>query len=173
MPKPKPPQNKPAADSFITALQLAQSWILQKPVRDRVNPKKLTVALSTIPEMWVENFYPSNIDPEKTGLDTKSEPCPLTLTMTFSDEPKNPRRLIIGNVSRKTVEEKEEPGPPQFPGGPPRTITKKIETEYRYAKLDKTALVFDIRGDKLNDLFFLNSTVQPGPNEPILQRPLR
>ena len=136
-----------------------------------MNPKKLTVDLERHTGNVGGKFLPLDIGPGEDRAGTKSEPGPLTLTMTSSDEPKNPRRLIIGNVSRKRWKKKGT-GLPRFPGGPPRTITKKIETEYRYAKLDKTALVFDIRGDKLNNLFFLNSTVQPGPNEPIPPAPL-
>jgi hypothetical protein len=168
---PKPPRNKAGANPIITTLQLAQSWRLEEPVRDRVDPKKLLAALGAVPDLWVDRFYAGAIDAESTGFDPNSQPAPLTLTLTFSDEPKAPRKLIIGKVSRKTVEEREEFAPSPVPGVPPQMSTKRIITEYRYAKLDKTPLIFDIRVDKLNDLFFLKSDVQPPPGEPIPPAP--
>src|SRR5262249_12844276 len=62
-----------------------------------------------------------------------------------------------GNVSQV----KERPGtpPPPQPGAPPLPPVA-IREEYRYARLEGQSLIFEIKADKLNELFVPASTLR-------------
>jgi hypothetical protein len=133
---------KPGAE--ITAERLADEWDLAEPVPDRVDPDKLRGALAAVPDLWVENFV-GDVDPNKTGL-TKPE---RTLKVETN---KRTVEIQIGAVSRE-VEKKAPPPPPPPFGQPPQPPPPPIKEVYRFAKLAGNPQVFEVKADKIGDLF--------------------
>src|SRR5262249_13553327 len=72
-----------------------------------------------------------------------------TITLTRQDGKEV--TVLIGAVSRSTTKT-EAPSPPMFPGAPPSPPRITTE-EYRFARLKDNDLAFELRTDKLNDLF--------------------
>jgi hypothetical protein len=71
------------------------------------------------------------------------------------------RSLVVGKTTKVNTRV-EQAGPPPQPGLPPPQ-PKIIEEKFHYAKLDDNPLVFEVRGDKLNDLFFTEKKDEPTP----------
>ena len=148
-PDPRRDPDRPSGEPAIAANQLAAAWVLdteladkKTPVRDRPDPAKLRAVLTAVPDLWVESFA----KPDKpTGLDKPER----TVTVTRADG--KAVTVLIGAVSKSTTKT-EPPAPPMFPGAPPQP-PKVTTEEYRYAKLKDNELVFELRTDKLNDLF--------------------
>ena len=152
-PPPRRDPNRPSAEATVPANDLAAAWELDADVpdpktpkarvtvRDRVDPAKLKAVLTGVPELWVEKFV--DVTPEEAGLAANPE---YTLTVTRKNGQST--ALRIGRVSRRTEPAVEVPDP--FNPMPP---PKKAAEEYRYAKLDNNPLVFEVRTDKLGDLF--------------------
>jgi Domain of unknown function (DUF4340) len=181
LPVPQPPEGAPAADAFVTAAQLADVWRLDYPVRDRVDPAKLKALLRAVPDLWVERFLtPPAVVDEVAGLfprwlrgrapEEEQEGFLEEVGLSGADALElevrsaggSTRRLLIGKVSRSTT--RTEPAPqPMFPGQPPPP-PRMVTEEYRYAKLADNPLVFEVKGDKLKDVFF--STGPPDPLAP-------
>lgn len=151
-PEPKADPEKPFADATLPAAKLATAWELAEvegakkgfqPLRDRVDPARLRAVLTGIPDVWAVSFV-TDKSPAETGLDRPEK----SLTVTAADG--SAVTLRIGNVSRTvTKTEPQPPAQPFAPPPPPRVTTE----EYRYAKLDNNPLVFEVRADKLADLF--------------------
>lgn len=151
-PTPRRDPNRPSAEAMLPANDLAAVWELDAEVpdpkspksrisvRDRVDPAKLKAVLTSVPELWVEKFV--DVTPEEAGVATKPE---YTLTVTRKNGQST--ALRIGRVSRRTEAPLDLPDP--LNPMPP----KKSGEEYRYAKLDNNPLVFEVRTDKLADLF--------------------
>lgn len=55
-PKPEVPADKPNSDAVVSPAQLADCWVLVEPVRDRIDPDKLKSIITTIADIWVEQF---------------------------------------------------------------------------------------------------------------------
>jgi hypothetical protein len=122
--------------------RLAEEWELAEPVADHADPDKLRAALAVAPDIWVDNFVtvPNLAD---AGLDKPERTLKVeTATRTID--------LLIGKISREV--EKKAPPPPANPFGapPPPPPGKEV---YRYAKLAGNPQVFEIKADKLGDLF--------------------
>ena len=143
--------DRPAAEAGLTADRLAGAWELdaqaadgKATVRDKVAPAKLRAALTAVPDLWVEKFVDGK-SPAETGLDkpdhalTVTRPGGQAVTVRF------------GKVARSVS--KIEDQPPPSPFAPPPPPPKVTTEEYRYAKLDNNPLVFEVRTDKLKDLF--------------------
>lgn len=151
-PEPRRDSDRPASEPAISAGRLAAAWVLEteaagkdgKParVRDRIDPAKLRTILTAVPDLWVEAFVPVGT---ATGLDRPER----TITVTRADG--KSITVLIGGVSR-SVSKTEPAPPPMFPGAPPQPPRTTTE-EYRYAKLKDNDLVFELRTDKLDDLF--------------------
>jgi len=191
-PTPKPSSGERAnSEPKITPEQLAASWIIVEPYRDRVDPAKLGAILTAIPELMVEQFEDKKVTWFQTGLTEKSldkfltavsltqplaagpalpivaafglgiyelaEP-PMTLTVTLADG--SSRELVLGNVSRATS--RIEQSPPMFPGQPPQPNI--ITEEYRYAKIGSNPLVFELKDNRLNDIFLSKAPAAPKAN---------
>jgi hypothetical protein len=178
-PTPQPVAAEKGADPALTPDRLALAWALVAPVRDRVEPEKLRKLLAAVPDLWVEEFA-YNTDQlfaladllaapsaghlavgaalldhaakpdaflKRTGLEKPER----TLTVTRADGTKV---VIQFGAVAKTGERDEPvtlPGGP--PGAPPRTITRKVPEEYRFARLANNPQVFVVRADKFADLF--------------------
>lgn len=152
------PEAKPgeggSIEPTLAAAQLAAAWEVVgiepggekkgfQSTRDKADPAKLRAVLTTVPELWAETFVKGKTDAE-TGLDKPER----TVTVTRANGAAVTIR--IGKVSRSDT--KVSAPPPASPFGPPPQPTITTE-EYRYAKLDNNPLVFEVRADKLGDLF--------------------
>src|SRR5262249_15518530 len=134
---------KPGAD--LTTERLAERWELAAPVTDRVDPDRLRNVLAAVPELWVEGFV-NDADPAKTGLDKPER----KLHAEFYD--RAAVTLLVGNVSR--VSEKKPPAPPPAsPFAPPPPPPPVVREEFRYAKLPDNPQVFEVKADRLGELF--------------------
>jgi hypothetical protein len=146
---PNPPvrraASRPTADAGLLADELATAWELAAPVRDRPDPAKLRGILTAIPELWVDAFTNKTADAaglKETGLDLPER------EITLTPKEGKPIGVKIGKVSRTVTRD----GPPGPPMGPIPPMPTKITEEYRYAKFDDNALIFEMRSDKLPDL---------------------
>ncbi len=155
-PPPRRDPDRPTGEPAVSARELAAAWELDAEipdpagsadaktritVRDRVDPAKLRTVLTAIPELWVEKFVAAT--PEEAGLAADPK-----YTITVTQKNGQTKSLRIGRISRRT-EGTAEPPPDMFSPPPP----KKAGEEYRYAKLDNNPLVFEVRTDKLTDVF--------------------
>lgn len=172
LPVEKPLPSRPTGDRFVTPAQIAESWRLVEPVADRVDPAKLKSILSAVTDLWVEKFlerdeaarlgFPlaagaKRLTPDQqaasglvlsgAGALAKGDGSP-SITVGFKDG--SSRTLKIGKVSRS--ERKVEP-PPQLPGAPPLPPRETSE-EWRVAQLGDNPLPFEVKADKLKDIFF-------------------
>jgi len=182
-PKPKPPIDKPAGDAVVLANHVAEAWRITEPVQDRADPAKLKAILATIPDLWVEQFVfdkdtvgafssviggvvesifqPDGPFLEIAGLKTPANRITITLANGTT------RTLLLGQTTRMNVRTEPAP-PPPFPMAPPQP-PKIIEEKYYFAKLADNPLIFEVKGDKLAEVFLeakadpLAKVDPPGP----------
>lgn len=146
--------DRPASEPTLSAERVAGVWELVevrepdqsafRALRDHVDPAKLRGVLTALPEIWAEQFVSGRSDAE-LGLDKPERSVQLSFVNGTNAV------LRIGKLSRRVVREAAPPPPSPF-GQPPPPPAPKIE-EYYYARLDNNPLVFEIRGDKFNDMF--------------------
>lgn len=138
-------KSRGSAPLAVTVDQLAGMWELTAPVTDHVDPDKLRGVLAAVPELWVEAFLP-DADPQVTGLDAPERTIAVTM-------PEQSLKVLIGKVSR--IKEIKPPAPPApaNPFSPPPPPPQPLREEYRYAKLPNNPQLFEVRGDRLGELF--------------------
>jgi Domain of unknown function (DUF4340) len=73
--------------------------------------------------------------------------------MTLNSRPQEPVHVRFGGIAKITEREEPFSVPAGPPGTPPRTVTRKIPTEYRYARIDGNPQVFVVSAEKFPDLF--------------------
>ena len=171
-PKPMPFSDKPGADLGIVAARYADAWRLVEPLPDRVDPSKLKAILAVIPDLWVEQFVsPSSLlEPIRATLPPKfdekdlpkqiglgDDAMRLTLTMTN----KTSRTIRFGKVLRNKTSTVPAP-PPPFPGAPP-SPPKIVDEKYYVAQIEGSPFYFEVKGDKLGDIFLTTSDSADGP----------
>jgi hypothetical protein len=156
-PEAKRELNRATAEPSVALNTLAQSWQLQfstgsKPpvagvsVVDRLDPTKLKNVLTTVPDLWVEGFIPSgNVTLAAAELEKP------TRTITINRADGKALVLFIGKEIRTTTKTEAPPAPPMFGAPPPPP--KIIKETYCYAKLKDNELIFELRTDKLDELF--------------------
>src|SRR5208283_5086978 len=126
---------------------------LTEPVRDHADPEKLKTILSAVPDVWAEHFVNNPKTLEEYGLDKPEE----TLTVTRAGG--QALTLLIGKESPRKVERRTvRPAPPFGPPMPP--MVDMVVEKYRYAKLQDNAQVFEIKADKLKDVFVALDTLR-------------
>ena len=59
-PAPRRDADRPGASKALFANELADSWKLLSPAVDRVDPAKLKMVLTTLPDLWVDGFIPAD-----------------------------------------------------------------------------------------------------------------
>jgi hypothetical protein len=152
-PEPRRDPDRPTAEPALAPNRLAEAWVVEfagpkgsAVLRDRPDPAKLQAALTAVPELWAEAFVPADeASPTRTGLDAPDR----SVTVTRADG--KAITVQIGNV-RRTAAKSEPAPPPPAPGMPP--MPPRVTTEeYRFARLKDSDLVFELRSDKLADLF--------------------
>jgi hypothetical protein len=141
-------EKKPAA-STITLTKKGEEWELAQPVRDRIDPDKRKSLLQVVPDIWAEHFVAKpDKDLAKYGL--KDPEQILRVVPAGSDKP---IVLWIGSESpTKRTRTITRPAPPI--GGMQRPpMTERIDEKFRYAKLENNDQIFEIKADKLKDVF--------------------
>jgi hypothetical protein len=122
-------------------------WEIREPVRDRADPDKLKTILSAVPDVWAEQFVDKpKSDLAEYGLKDPQE----TISIVGSNGEKI--KLLIGKQSQVKTRTVMRPAPNI--GGPPMPPQQEvIHDEFRYAKLDGNPQIFEIKADKLKDIF--------------------
>jgi hypothetical protein len=124
-----------------------EAWELSRPVRDRTDPERLNTVLGAVPDVWAEQFVPRPYkDLAEYGL--KDPEQTLSVTKPGGDTV----TLLIGKLS-PTVRERKVPGPAPPPGMPFQPPPVTVREEYRYAKLRDNDQIFEIKVDRLKDVF--------------------
>jgi hypothetical protein len=122
-------------------------WQLDQPHRDLADPDRLRTILSTVPDIWAEQFVAK---PRKDLAEYGLKDPEQTLQVTGPSG--STVTLLIGKQSRVTTRTVMRPAPNM--GGPPLPPQREVvHEEFRYAKLQDNDQIFDIKADKLKDLF--------------------
>jgi hypothetical protein len=139
-----------------TLTRTGKEWELLEPVKDRADPDQLKTVLTNVPDIWAEQFVVNPkkdlaayglADPEQTIVVTRSDGGTVT--------------LLIGKQSQMKTRTVTRPAPPGGPPGLPRQPQQEtVHEEYRYAKLQNNDQVFEIKGDKLKDVFVAVDTLR-------------
>ncbi len=160
----------------FTLERSGDEWKLDLPVRDRLDAAPRDALLSAVPDIWAEQFAPSNAGdiPSVLGLFRPQTAAPLAATDAFFATQGgllvrsgllDPERTIavkydngdtltleIGGVSSRKVKMVPAPPPPGMPPGMPQQMRPVVQ-EYRYARLQDNDQIFQIQADKLKDVF--------------------
>ena len=132
--------------SNFTLDHKAGEWNLKEPTRDRADPEKLRTVLAAVPDVWADHFVRNaKKDLAEYGLDKPEQ----TIAVTRNDG--TTVTLLIGKESPRTEERKVTRQPP--PGQPLPPMVEKVVQKFRYAKLAGNDQIFEIKADKLTDLF--------------------
>lgn len=124
------------------------TWELRQPFRDHVDPDKLNTLLTALPDVWAEQFVTKAKDLTDYGLQEPEQ------TIQITPPTGGPRTLLVGKVSQTKIRTVTRPAPPQQQFAPPMPPMRDIvHEEYRYAKLADNDQVFEIKADKLKDIF--------------------
>ncbi len=122
-------------------------WDLTRPVRDRTDPDHLNTLLGALPDIWAEQFVPRPYK-DLTEYGLKAPEQTLSVTKPSGDIV----TLLIGKLS-PTVRERKVPGPAPPPGMPFQPPPLTVKDEYRYAKLRDNDQIFEIKVERLKDIF--------------------
>ncbi len=135
----------------FTVVRSGKDWKeaeLAEPVRDRLDDAALKALLAGVFDLWAEKFFAPKKDlMERAGL-TKPERI-----ITAKNDKGDAVTLLIGSISGSR--QKMVPAPQQqgmFPGMRQQPMMPVTE-EYRYAKLKDNDQIFEIKTDKLKDVF--------------------
>jgi hypothetical protein len=160
------------------------SWELQEPVRDRLEARSRDALLEAVPDIWAEHFVNQDVG-AVAALAAGAETNPWTaaaaaywatpqgllaksglhepervLTVTRADGERV--ALLIGRPSGSHARKVLRSMPAGPPGFPPREVEQTVFDEYRYAKLEGNDQIFEIKADKLKDVFVaLDSLREP------------
>lgn len=134
--------------------QVGDTWEIKEPVRDHVDPDKLNILLTAIPDIWAEQFVNKpKSDLGEYGLKDPSQ------TIRVTRPGGEPMTLLIGRQSQTKTRRVMRPAPNM--GGPPMPPQQEIvHEEYRFAKLEGNDQIFEIKADKLKDLFVAADTLR-------------
>lgn len=122
------------------------TWELQEPVHDRPDPDKLNALLTAVPDIWAEQFVDK---PKKDLAEYGLQEPEQTLRITRPTG--ETVTLLIGKQSRMKTRMVTRPAPPFGPPMPPQR--EVVHEEYRYGKLMDNEQIFEIKADKLKDIF--------------------
>ncbi len=179
-PTPAPTVTTKGAEPVVQPDRLADVWALDAPVRDRLDPAKLQQVLAALPELWVEDFVPAaqggyvaehpfamarlfavpvepffaavvRLHPE-TLADPREELQKSKQSVSVRMKDGSTVTVKFGGTA-KVTERDEQVTLPSPPGMPPRTVTRKVPTIYRYAQIEGNPQLFTVPADKLEGLF--------------------
>ena len=173
---------KPDGAHFTLAHQ-GSAWELAEPVRDRIDAGSRDALLSAVPDIWAEQFVPAgtggvpgslwqaaighNVASVATelffatqgGLLVRAGLLDPERTITVKYANGDTVTLQIGAVSGRRTRMVSAPPQPGMPPGMGPRMTPVTE-EYRYAKLRYNDQIFEIKGDKLKDVFVALDTLR-------------
>jgi hypothetical protein len=132
--------------------RLADAWRLTAPIEDNPDPERLRSVLTTITDLWVEEFLHTAPAEAELGFDADSR------TVTVKTKGGEPLTLRFGGIARMGEREETITIPGQ-PGQPPRSIPRKVPVEFRYARVDGNPQIFIVSGEKLGDLFVSSASL--------------
>jgi hypothetical protein len=135
-----------------TLTKAGDDWQLSAPVQDRADPDKLKTLLTAVPDVWAEQFVDKPKDLAAYGLKEPEQ----TLTVTRPGGEK--LTLLVGKQSQMKVRTVMRQPPPFGQPQPPRP--EVLHEEYRWAKLKDNAQVFEVKADKLKDVFVAPATLR-------------
>ncbi|OAI45337.1 hypothetical protein AYO44_02730 [Planctomycetaceae bacterium SCGC AG-212-F19] len=140
-------------DHTFTLSRAGKEWELKEPVRDRADPDKLQAVLTAVPDIWAEHFVRgAKKDLAEYGLDKPEQ----ALTVKRPDG--TSVTLLIGKESPRTEERKvTRPAPP---GMPMPAMVDKVVEKFRYAKIQGNDQIFEIKDEKLKDVFVALDTLR-------------
>jgi hypothetical protein len=138
-----------AGGNGFTLKKTGEDWELHfQQVRDHVDPDKLNEVLTAIPDVWAEQFVENpKADLAEYGLREPEQT--ITVTRPNGD-------VVVLQIGKKSdtkkVRMETRPPPPGLPPGiePPQV---SVTEEFRYAKLQNNPQIFEIKTDKLKDIF--------------------
>jgi hypothetical protein len=153
-------------------------WELSEPLRDRLDPRVADALLSAVPDLWAEQFVgvrvadtlPVLVPPDFVLPDVPTKLAVIDLmfkrmglvepeyTIKVTRNDGTTTALLIGTVSNKRTKKVMRPPPGLPPGIPP--MEQEIVEEFRYAKLDGNAQIFEIKTDKFKDVFVQADTLR-------------
>lgn len=169
---------KKADGLHFTLDHVGSEWALAEPVRDRLDPAARDAFLAAVPDIWAEEFVPlgggdlpSFLDllrprtrgdvalaatdiffATQGGLLVRAGLIDPERTLAVKNDKGDTVTLLIGSVSSRRTKLVPAPPPPGMPPGMPQQM-RPVTEEYRYAKLRDDDQVFQIKGDKLKDIF--------------------
>ena len=157
--------DRAAGGTRFTLVRGADGWELGEP-RDRLDPRARESLLAAVPDVWVERFLRPEpaagaagglfwATPQGLLLMSGLSAPERTLEVTRDDGTK--ATLLIGRVSSRRTRRVLRTPPPGVPI-PPRE--EPVTEEFRYAKLSGNDQVFEIKGDKLKDVFVAADTLR-------------
>jgi hypothetical protein len=157
--------DKAPGGPHFTLVRGPDGWELGEP-RDRLDPRAGETLLATVPDVWVERFLrPGSAAGSAAGL-FWSTPQGLLLmsglsaperTLEVTRDDGTRATLLIGRVSSRRTRRVLRTPPPGVPI-PPRE--EPVTEEFRYAKLSGNDQVFEIKADKLKDVFVAADTLR-------------
>src|SRR5262249_20595506 len=117
------------------------------------DPEKLQGVLTAVPDIWAEHFVR---DAKKKLADYGLDKPEQSLTVKRPDG--TSVTLQIGNESpRVQTRRVTRPAPP---GMPMPAMSELVTEKFRYARLDGNDQVFEVREDKLKDVFVAPETLR-------------
>ncbi len=138
----------PLADSLTDALGIAVPGLAAVRGDDRAALREqVLIDLTGFTREAIEK-QKKEIEGGKSAAGVRVYAAERVVTVTPTDGRKAPVVLRIGAVSRVAV--RKEMGPPMgmFPG-----MEREVRTEFRYAKFDGNPRVFEVKADKVADVF--------------------
>src|SRR5262249_47756416 len=111
---------------------------------------------TAVPDIWAEHFVREpKKDLAEYGLDKPEQ------TLTIARPGGDKVTLLVGKKSPRKVERKtSRPAPPPQFGQPPLPMMDKVVEEFHYPKLEGNDQVFEIKADKLKDVFVSADTLR-------------
>jgi hypothetical protein len=173
-------EDKKADGTHFTLVRSGKNWKeaeLSEPVRDRLNDEALKALLAGVFDLWAERFVPAGsggVSPWLWHAHAYPDAASLATDLFFATQGgllvraglTNPERIItakndkgdaitllIGSVSSRRQHLAPAPQAPGMPPGMQQQRMVPVTEEYRYAKLQYNDQVFEIKDDKLKDVF--------------------
>jgi hypothetical protein len=172
-------EDKKSDSAHFTLARKGRSWKeaeLTEPVHDRLDDEARKALLAGVFDLWAEQFVHAGSGGVSPWLWVHAYPTPACVVtdLFFASQGgllvraglTNPERvitaksdkgdtvtLLVGSVSsrrRKLVPAPQQPG---MPPGMQQQRMMPVTEEYRYAKLQFNDQIFEIKADKLKDVF--------------------
>jgi hypothetical protein len=166
----------------ISPDRIADSWALNSPVRDHVDPNRLRSLLVAVSDLWVEQFVNPAGSENTTdirlaiahqfsgpfafesvaSIASRLAPLPVDVrtglagsqqAITVKQTNGDSVTVRFGGLAKVGEREDTITIPGGPPGSPPRSIPQKTPIAYRFARVDGNPQVFIVSSEKLPDLF--------------------